>query len=49
MRRVMENYEEYRALKIMSIKEIIRLNQVQHVNDERAILASVQHPFIVKL
>lgn len=44
-----EEYEEYHALKIMAIRDIIKLNQVTHVNDERAILAVVQHPFIVQL
>ncbi|CAF4502649.1 unnamed protein product, partial [Rotaria magnacalcarata] len=31
----------------MAIHDIIKLNQVTHVNDERTILGNVQHPFIV--
>ena len=48
-RRIDNDQAQFHALKIMSIKDIIRMNQVQHVNDERAILAAVQHPFIVQL
>jgi protein kinase X len=40
---------QYHALKIMTIRQIIRLNQVKHINDERTILVSLQHPFIVQL
>lgn len=37
------------ALKIMKKKEILRLNQVEHVFSERAILTALAHPFIVRL
>jgi protein kinase X len=40
---------QYFALKIMSIAEVIRLKQVEHVNNEKIILASIQHPFIVNM
>jgi len=35
------------ALKIMTISEVIRLKQVEHVNNEKAILSAISHPFIV--
>ncbi len=41
--------EEYHALKVMAIRDIVQLKQVNHINDERTILATVQHPFIVRL
>ncbi|CAO3701754.1 unnamed protein product [Rhizopus stolonifer] len=37
------------ALKILKKKEIVKLKQVEHTNNERSILASIQHPFIVNL
>ena len=40
---------KYYALKVMNISEVIRLRQVQHVNSEKEILASISHPFIVNL
>ncbi len=49
MRRGIEEYEEYYAVKIMAIRDIIQLKQVNHINDERTILAAVHHPFIVCL
>lgn len=36
------------AIKVMRIKDIIKLNQVEHVNSERKILQLTDHPFIVK-
>lgn len=41
--------KEYFALKILNIAEIIRLKQVEHVISEKAILGSINHPFIVNL
>lgn len=41
--------KEYFALKILTIKEIIRLKQVEHVKSEKEILSIVKHPFIVNL
>ncbi|CAF1300022.1 unnamed protein product [Didymodactylos carnosus] len=38
---------EYYALKMMSIEEIVRLKQTEHVKNERKILAHIKHPFIV--
>lgn len=40
---------EYFALKVMPIAEVIRLKQVDHVKNEKDILLSVKHPFIVHL
>lgn len=40
---------EYFALKVMPIAEVIRLKQVDHVKNEKDILMSVKHPFIVHL
>ena len=36
------------AIKIMKISDIIKMNQIEHVNSERRILQRMQHPFIVK-
>ena len=40
---------QFLALKIMTISEVIRLRQVEHVNSEKSILASISHPFIVNM
>ena len=40
---------QYFALKIMSISEVVRLKQAEHVKSEKYILASVKHPFIVHM
>ena len=37
------------AVKILKKSEIIRLKQVEHIIAEKAILASIDHPFIVNL
>ncbi len=47
--RCTQECQEYHALKIMAIRDIIQLKQVNHINDERTILAAIQHPFIVRL
>mmetsp|Transcript_23283 Transcript_23283/g.38927 ORF Transcript_23283/g.38927 Transcript_23283/m.38927 type:complete len:355 (+) Transcript_23283:326-1390(+) len=41
--------KQYFALKILKKSEIIRLRQVEHVLSEKAILNSVNHPFIIRL
>ena len=38
---------DYMALKVMNIGEVVRLKQVQHVQNEKSILMSIDHPFIV--
>eukprot|EP00967_Tisochrysis_lutea_P005771 scaffold6845_cov41-Tisochrysis_lutea.AAC.2 len=37
------------ALKIMKKSEVVRLKQVEHIMNEKAILMEVSHPFIVDL
>lgn len=39
----------YYALKIMSIAEVLRLKQTEHVKNEKEILSQVKHPFIINL
>ena len=39
----------YHALKIMSVAEVVRLKQIEHVNNEKDILSLIQHPFVVDL
>ncbi|XP_073919932.1 cAMP-dependent protein kinase catalytic subunit PRKX isoform X3 [Castor canadensis] len=41
--------EHFFALKVMSIPEVIRLKQEQHVQNEKGILQEVTHPFVVQL
>eukprot|EP00111_Clytia_hemisphaerica_P001971 TCONS_00005546-protein len=36
------------AMKVMKIQDIIRLDQIEHVNSEKKILELVNHPFIVQ-
>lgn len=40
---------EYRALKVLNIQDLVRLKQVEHVKNEKAILQTVNHPFIVNM
>lgn len=40
---------DYGALKILSLADVIRLKQVEHVRNERDILKQINHPFIVNL
>ncbi|PAA86766.1 hypothetical protein BOX15_Mlig000304g2 [Macrostomum lignano] len=44
-----KNTDEYFALKILVIDDVMRLKQVEHVKNEKAILNTVSHPFLVKL
>lgn len=41
--------EPYYALKVMRASEMIRLRQVDHVLNERAILSKIDHSFIARL
>jgi protein kinase X len=39
----------YAALKILSKHDVIRLKQVEHVNNEKEILSEIKHPFLIEL
>ncbi|XP_071950205.1 cAMP-dependent protein kinase catalytic subunit PRKX-like [Antedon mediterranea] len=41
--------KSYVAMKILNISDIVRLGQVEHVKNEKDILSSTVHPFIVKV
>ncbi|KAG8589862.1 hypothetical protein GDO81_006549 [Engystomops pustulosus] len=41
--------KHYFALKVMSIPDVIRLKQEQHVHNEKSVLKEVNHPFLVRL
>lgn len=41
--------ENYFAMKMLQKLEVVRLKQVEHVNNEKDILARIKHPFIVNL
>uniref|UniRef100_A0A8R1TR80 Protein kinase domain-containing protein n=1 Tax=Onchocerca volvulus TaxID=6282 RepID=A0A8R1TR80_ONCVO len=43
------NQKNYYALKKMSISKVILTRQINHVFSEKKILASLKHPFIVKM
>jgi serine/threonine protein kinase len=40
---------KYYAMKVMRKRDIVRLRQVEHVLNEKNILSSLDHPFIMKL
>ena len=37
------------ALKVLRKMEVVRLKQVDHIKNEKKILAAINHPFIVSL
>ena len=39
----------YHAMKILSLRELLQLDQVDHVRSERRLLAEVRHPFLMSL
>ncbi|KAL5005475.1 hypothetical protein ScPMuIL_018931 [Solemya velum] len=41
--------KDYYALKVLTITEVIRLKQIEHVKHEKEILSSISHPFIVNM
>ncbi|KAL2769036.1 cAMP-dependent protein kinase catalytic subunit PRKX [Daubentonia madagascariensis] len=41
--------EHFFALKVMSIPDVIRLKQEQHVHNEKSVLKEVSHPFLIRL
>ncbi|CAG7785469.1 unnamed protein product [Allacma fusca] len=40
---------DYGALKVISLSDAVRLKQVDHVKNEKNILRSIDHPFIINL
>ena len=44
-----ENSKTVYALKMLKKTEILRLNQVEHIKSERAILEEISHPFLVSV
>uniref|UniRef100_T1JPD0 Protein kinase domain-containing protein n=1 Tax=Strigamia maritima TaxID=126957 RepID=T1JPD0_STRMM len=43
------NTDKYYALKVLAIADVLRLKQTDHVKNEKSILTSVRHPFIVNM
>ncbi|KAG5896711.1 hypothetical protein JTB14_014587 [Gonioctena quinquepunctata] len=41
--------DEYGAMKILCLADVIRLKQVEHVKNEKNILQEIRHPFIVNM
>jgi len=41
--------DEYFALKMLTISEVLKLKQVDHVKNEKEVLSTVRHPFIVDM
>ncbi|CAH0556791.1 unnamed protein product [Brassicogethes aeneus] len=41
--------DEYGAMKVLCLADVIRLKQVEHVKNEKHILQEIRHPFIVNL
>lgn len=44
-----KNTDNFYALKILTMSDVIRLKQVEHVKNEKSILHEVNHPFIVNM
>ena len=40
---------KYYGLKIMSMEDVIRMKQVDHVHNEKNVLKSISHPFLISL
>ncbi|CDR45935.1 CYFA0S20e02036g1_1 [Cyberlindnera fabianii] len=39
----------YYALKVLKKERVVKMKQVEHTNDERRMLALVEHPFIIRM
>ena len=39
----------YYAIKVLKKQQIIRMKQIEHINDERRILKIVEHPFLIRM
>lgn len=44
-----QNTQQYFAMKVLKKVEVVRLKQVEHINNEKAILSQIKFPFIVNL
>ncbi|GAB6019954.1 cAMP-dependent protein kinase [Chamberlinius hualienensis] len=40
---------KYYAMKALAISDVIKLKQVEHVRNEKSILAQIDHPFVIKM
>ncbi len=43
------NNERYYAIKVLKKQQVVKMKQVEHTNDERAMLRKVKHPFLITL
>ncbi|KAL3309756.1 hypothetical protein Ciccas_011695, partial [Cichlidogyrus casuarinus] len=41
--------DQFMAMKILEKKEVVKLKQVEHTLNEKRVLASISHPFIINL
>ena len=41
--------QKFEAVKVLSISDVIRMKQIDHVKNERSILNEVMHPFLINL
>ncbi|XP_063704204.1 cAMP-dependent protein kinase catalytic subunit 3 [Culicoides brevitarsis] len=41
--------DQFRAMKILAMSDVIRLKQVEHVKNEKSILQEIDHPFVVNM
>lgn len=41
--------DQFRAMKILAMADVIRLKQVEHVKNEKSILQEIDHPFVVNM
>ncbi len=39
----------YYCMKVLSKEKIVRLKQLEHIKNEKSVLAMSRHPFIIKL
>lgn len=41
--------QKFEAVKVLSISDVVRMKQIEHVKNERSILNEVMHPFLINL
>ena len=49
VKHVADGREHYWALKIMEKKKILKMKQLEHIHNEKALLGEVDHPFVIGL